>query len=83
MIEQHIAVTDRNHVVMEDALVDHIGILRYEYRAFVAQAMQACYRLAGFQRLTGWKTFWRRRIRIELDAAVDKHLDTGGAVART
>ena len=44
VVEQDVAVADRDHVVVEHALVDHVRILRREHGAGRVQAVQAGHR---------------------------------------
>ena len=72
MMEQHVAVADRNHIVMEHAVVDGRRILLSEYGIFRIQPMQPCNRLAGFEGLAG--RISRRRHAAAGALTVDKKL---------
>ncbi|MNH19616.1 hypothetical protein D3C79_793570 [compost metagenome] len=75
MVEQQVLVTDRNHIVMEHALVDHRRVLLYEYRMLLIQLMKTSNCLACFTRLA-CRITRRGRFTAKLLATINKHLHT-------
>ncbi|MNE00218.1 hypothetical protein D3C80_926220 [compost metagenome] len=80
VIEQDFAVTHRNHVVMEYALVDDGWILLGEDHSLLAQAMQAGNGLRGFEGLPGGIFLRGRVAAVERATAIHEELHTGLAV---
>ena len=76
--EQHLAVGNGNHVVVEHALVDHIRVLLGENHLGRIDLVQAGNGLAGCQRLTRRITGWRGVA--PLFAPVNKQLQTRLAI---
>ena len=80
VIEQHLAVTHRDHVIVEHALIDHRRVLLGIDHAPVTQAVQAGHRLAGFQGLPRRVALRCREAAVESAAAKDKELHTRVAI---
>ena len=80
MIEQHLAVTYRDHVVVEHALIDHRWVLLGEDHAVIAQAVQASNGLRGFKRLPRRVLLGSRVAGVECAAPEHEELDAGFTV---
>ncbi|MNV35559.1 hypothetical protein D3C71_1270070 [compost metagenome] len=80
VIEQHFAVADRNHVVVEHALIDHRRVLLGVDHAVIAQAVQTGNGLGRFEGLARRVLLRCRVAGVERAATEHEELDTGFAV---
>ena len=81
MVEQHLAIAHRDHVVVEHTLVDHRRVLLGVDHAGLAQPVQARDGLAGLQGLPRRVARGRREAAVEGAAAEHEELHAGLAIA--
>ncbi|SST08315.1 Uncharacterised protein [Acinetobacter baumannii] len=80
VMEQHLAIAHRDHIVVEHALVDHRRVLLSVDHSGLAQPVQTRDGLAGFQGLARRIALRRREATVEGAATEDEELHAGIAI---
>src|SRR5690554_2135369 len=83
MIEKTVAITHRDHIVVEHTGINGSGILLRKHTTAIPQPVQPGNRPGCFQSLPGRIAFWRRSAFVERLPAVDKELNPRLPVAGT